>query len=73
LAGKPITRQYSGDIGEVFAVRRGTDAEYTMSGDELYVRAKVVSSKLKANPHAPGEKETAWTQPVVPTVPQAQQ
>jgi len=65
LAGRPITRQYSGDIGEVFAVRRGTTAEYTMTGDELYVRAKVVSSKLKENPHASGEKETAWTQPVM--------
>lgn len=68
LAGKPaITRQYSADVGEVFSVRRGLTAEYTMSGDELYVRAKVISSKLKENPHAPGERETAWTQPVLPT------
>ena len=67
LLGLPVTRQYSGDIGEVFAVRRGTTSEYTMTGGELYVRAKVVSSKLKVNPHATGEKETAWTQPVAPT------
>ena len=67
FAGKPITRQYSGDIGEVFAIRRGTTAEYPMTGDELYVRAKVISSKLKENPHAEGERETAWTQPVQPT------
>lgn len=66
LVGKPVTRQYSADIGEVFAVRRGISAQYTMTGDELYIRAKVVSSKLKDNPHAPGEKETAWTQPVLP-------
>jgi len=67
LAGKPVTRQYSADIGEVFAVRRGNRAEYTLTGDELYARAKIVSSRLKENPHADGEKETAWTQPVVPT------
>ena len=67
LLGKAVTRQYSADIGEVLAVRRGPTAEYTMTGDELYVRAKVISSKLKANPHAEGEKETAWTQPVMPT------
>jgi hypothetical protein len=65
LVGKPVTRQYSADIGEVFALRQGLRAEYELSGDELYVRAKVISSKLKTNPHAPGEKETAWTQPVV--------
>jgi len=47
-------------------VRKGTSAEYALSGDELYVRARVISSKLKENPHAPGEKETAWTQPVQP-------
>jgi predicted metal-dependent phosphoesterase TrpH len=64
LVGKRVTRQYSADIGEVFAVRRGTTAEYTLTGNELYVRAKVISSKLKDNPHAPGEKETAWTQPI---------
>ena len=67
LAGRPVTRQYSGDIGEVFTVRRGIRPEYTMTGDELYVRAKIVSSKRKDNPHAVGEKETAWTQPVLPT------
>lgn len=68
LAGKPgITRQYSSDIGQVFAIRRGPSVEYTLGGNELYVRAKVISSKLKDNPHAPGEKETAWTQPVTPT------
>jgi hypothetical protein len=66
LAGKPVSRQYSADVGEVFAVRRGTTAEYTLTGNELYVRAKIVSSKLKENPHARGEKETAWTQPVQP-------
>ena len=66
LAGKPVTRQYSGDIGEVFAIRQGATPEYTLTGNELYVRAKVISSKLKPNPHAPGEKETAWTQPVLP-------
>jgi hypothetical protein len=37
-----------------------------MRGDELYVRARVVSSKPKANPAYAGEVEMAWTQPVRP-------
>ena len=41
----------------------GPVAEYRLSGDEMYVRAKVISSKLKENPYREGEVETAWTQP----------
>ena len=33
--------------------------------DELYVRAKVISSRTKENPYRAGEVEVAWTQPVV--------
>jgi hypothetical protein len=59
------TRRYSNDIGVVLQSTDGTSATYTFSGDEIYVRAKVTSSKEKANPFAHGEKEMAWTQPVV--------
>lgn len=43
----------------------GTSASYTFSGDEMYVRAKIISDKLKENPYAEGEFEVAWTQPVM--------
>jgi hypothetical protein len=65
-AGVPVTRRYSGDIGEVLAEVSGPVATYTMRGDEIYIRARVRSSKTKANPSYPGEVEMAWTQPVRP-------
>jgi hypothetical protein len=37
-----------------------------MTGNELYVRARVTSSKPMANPVVAGEVETAWLQPVQP-------
>ncbi|MCI0746442.1 MAG: hypothetical protein L0Y58_13650 [Verrucomicrobia subdivision 3 bacterium] len=62
----PVTRQYSGQIGEVLAEVAGTAPKYTFRGDEIYVRAKVISSKLKKNPYRSGEAEVAWVQPVLP-------
>jgi len=60
-----VTRSYSKDIGVVLASVSGPTAGYTLKGDEIYVRARVTSSKLKANPYRVGEFEQAWTQPVV--------
>ena len=57
--------RYSEAIGEVLATVSGGAPSYTFRGDELYVRAKVVSSKLKDNPYKEGEFEAAWVQPVV--------
>ena len=57
--------RYSETIGEVLATVPGTLPSYTFRGDELYVRAKVVSAKLKNNPYKEGEYEAAWVQPVV--------
>ncbi|HXI54272.1 MAG TPA: hypothetical protein VNH84_22320 [Candidatus Saccharimonadales bacterium] len=61
----PVTREYSSDIGLSLAVVEGPLASYRLRGDELYVRAKVVSSKPKTQAIQPGEREAAWTQPVV--------
>ena len=58
-------RRYSKDVGAVLAEVKGAKAEYVFKGDEIYVRAKVVSSKPKENGSVKGEFETAWTQPVV--------
>ena len=43
---------------------KGSESSYRLSKKDLYVRAKVVSTKIKKNPYAEGEVETAWTQPV---------
>lgn len=60
-----VTRYYSAEIGEVFLEVQGISPSYTCSGDEIYVRAKVISSKLKENPYKEGEMEAAWVQPFV--------
>jgi hypothetical protein len=61
-----VTHRYSDDVGAVLAEVSGTNPSYTLAGDELYVRAKVISSKVKENPYQAGELEVAWTQPLVP-------
>jgi hypothetical protein len=58
-------RRYSKDIGAVLAEVKGSRAAYQFKGDEIYVRAKIISSKPKQNGSVAGEVETAWTQPVV--------
>jgi hypothetical protein len=60
------TRRYSKDVGAVLATVTGPKATYELKGDEIYVRARVTSSKPKADAAYPGEVEQAWTQPLVP-------
>ena len=64
--GEPlrVTRNYSQDIGVVFATVTGATADYTLQADEIYVRARVTSSKVKADPSSKGEFERAWAQPI---------
>lgn len=62
----PVTRRYSSEIGTVFKSVDGTTGSYDFTGDELYVRARVTSSRKHPNPSEPGEFERAWTQPVRP-------
>lgn len=42
----------------------GTEASIELLPEYLFVRAKIVSDKLKPNPFQDGDFETAWTQPV---------
>jgi hypothetical protein len=63
------TRRYSKDVGTVLATADGTSARYDFKDREIYVRARVTSSVLKADPSRPGEFEQAWTQPVVASRP----
>jgi hypothetical protein len=60
------TKLYSDDIGLILKEAEGTEAIYEFTGDEIYVRAKIISSKLKDNPFTEGEREKAWLQPVIP-------
>lgn len=64
--GRPMraTRRYSDDVGAVLKSVRGTSADYRFVGDELYVRARVTSTRLHPNPSEPGEFERAWCQPL---------
>ena len=50
--------------GEVFATVKGNSAEYEMTGEEVYLRAVVNSSRPHPNPSYDGQLEQAWTQPV---------
>jgi hypothetical protein len=65
--GKTVrtTRIYSPQIGAVLAEGQGPKANYTLKGDEIYVRAKVISSRKNEKSHVPDECESAWTQPIV--------
>lgn len=64
--GALLTRRYSPQVGAVLAELPGTLPAYTMRGDELYVRARIISSRPKSNPSRQNEVEMAWTQPVRP-------
>jgi len=57
-------RRFSERIGEVLSTVEGTVAEYAFGGEELYVRAVVISSRAPDDPTWEGQKRQAWTQPV---------
>ncbi|MGE5193778.1 MAG: PHP domain-containing protein [Deltaproteobacteria bacterium] len=59
------TRRYSNDIGRVLETVTGPRACYAFDDDDLYVRARVTSTKKHPNPSSPGEYERAWCQPVL--------
>lgn len=63
--GKPIrtTRIYSADIGQVFATVGGTSPSHQLTGEELYVRAVVTSTKPHHDPSFDNQRTQAWTQP----------
>jgi predicted metal-dependent phosphoesterase TrpH len=65
--GEPlqVTEIYSPEIGKVVAETTSLEPAYQWTGQELYVRAKVISSKTHPNPYQQGDLEMAWTQPVL--------
>lgn len=62
------TRKDSEEIGETFAEVDGIVAEYRFTGNERYIRAKIVSSRAHTDPIG-GQvlgRQSAWVQPVFP-------
>jgi hypothetical protein len=66
FTGIPLrtTRQYSNDVGRILKTYTGTRAIYEFGTNDLYVRARVTSTKKHPNPSSLGEYERAWCQPV---------
>jgi len=55
-----------GEVGVTLHETTDDPAVYRFTGDEIYVRARVVSSEDHPNPYAAGDKQMAWVQPVIP-------
>lgn len=60
----PVRLDYTADVGKVLATSNSLAPEYEMTGDELFVRATITSTKKPWNPVWEGQTEQAWTQPV---------
>lgn len=56
--------QQSGKEGKLLKEVKGTEGVYTLKEKDLFVRAKVISSRLQDNPFQKGDYESAWTQPI---------
>lgn len=60
----PVRLKYSEDVGKLLASSEALESSYRMTGEELYVRAIVISDQVMKNPATPGQLQKAWTQPV---------
>lgn len=59
------TKKSSSESGGILLSQvSATSGSYTLATDDMYVRAKIISSKPKENPYQTGDMEVAWTQPV---------
>ena len=69
--GTRIAHGIPGKLGIVLHETTERTAVYAYRGDEIFVRARVVSSRMQPHPAAGEEApEYAWTQPFVPVVPE---
>jgi len=66
--GQPVdvTRIYNPEVGKVMAESDSLEPAYRFAGNELYVRARITSTKAHPNPYQKGDVEMAWTQPLTP-------
>lgn len=60
----PVRLEYTADVGRVLAKSDSLTPEYQMTGEELFVRATITSTKKPWNPVWETQTEQAWTQPV---------
>jgi hypothetical protein len=63
------TSEGKGDVGtpgQMLFITNTNPATYTLDGDELYVRARIRSTRPHPRPYAEGDLEMAWVQPIVP-------
>ncbi|MDQ7013506.1 MAG: hypothetical protein Q9O74_06365 [Planctomycetota bacterium] len=60
------TRRYAPEIGRTLAEVVGTTAAYTLTGEELYVRAVIESDAAPDRPTRESLVRRAWTQPITP-------
>ena len=60
LIGVNTSTQESAVIRSV----RGTEVQFEVTDDFMFVRAKILSDRPKPNPFQEGDMEVAWTQPV---------
>lgn len=51
---------------EVLETVKGPAADFQLLEDHMFVRAKVISGKIKDNPYREGDLEVAWVQPYQP-------
>jgi hypothetical protein len=54
----------TGKGGQLLKEVKGIRGAYKLQKNDLFVRAKIISTRLKENPYQEGDLETAWTQPV---------
>lgn len=52
---------------EILTEKKGAKVKFDLPENLLFVRAKIISDKLKKNPYRQGDYETAWIQAFVPT------
>jgi hypothetical protein len=55
----------AGARGVLLKEIKGAEGVYQLRSQDLFVRAKIISSRQKENPYQKGDMETAWTQPVI--------
>jgi hypothetical protein len=68
-SGVTYTIEFIGPIGgealpHILKTVNGTEAKFEVQAALPFVRARIISSKIKSNPFKEGEFEMAWTQPV---------
>ncbi len=59
-----VQERYCPKIGTVFKTETGLSPTYQLTGEELYVRAVVTSTRPHPNPSLENQREQAWTQPI---------